>query len=150
MKEIELTQGKVAVIDDEDAESVSQRKWFYYNGYAWAKFNGKAVSLHRFIMNALPGELVDHADLDRLNCQRSNLRHCSYQQNRANARRNKVNKTGFKGVYPTRRKQKPFRAAIKFSGNTIYLGCFGTPEEAARAYDEKAKELFGEFARTNF
>ena len=101
------------------------------------------------------GVKVDHVDGDSLNNLRTNLRIATNAQNMHNRKVSKNNKIGFKGVYekghcltgaPTGR----YAATLRVDGRTEHVGYFGSPEEAARAYDRRAIEVRGEFARTNF
>lgn len=151
-KQIPLTQGKVAIVDDDMYEFLSQWKWRSAKDkntwYAVRSIARKTIGMHRVITNASPGQLVDHWNGDGLYNVRQNLRVCTDGQNRANRRIQKNNKSGFKGVCWSKDKKK-FHAYIT-SGNIIHLGYFNDPEAAARAYDAKARELHGEFARTNF
>lgn len=145
--EIPLTRGYVAVIDDDDWAVVGGRKWHVIVGphtaYGCTKIGGKHVRLH----NLLTGrEYVDHADGNGLNNCRSNLRDGSGFKNHANTWMRADNKSGFKGVQPLR---GHWQAQIRVGGKPIYLGFYGTPEEAAEAYDQAAVKHFGEFARTN-
>jgi hypothetical protein len=150
MKQIPLTQGEFALVDDEDFEELSRYKWqVLRNGprsYAVRKA-GKQIRMHRQITNAPDGMLVDHRDGNGLNNQRFNLRVCTAAENARNIRVHKDNKTGFKGVG---RSQGKYRAYIVVAKKFIFLGRFGDPESAARAYDKAAKQHFGQFARTNF
>jgi hypothetical protein len=154
MKQIPLTQEKVAIVDDDMYEYLSQWKWHYVNGYAvrsetCAPGKQKAVFMHRLIMQAPDGMEVDHKETeDTLNNQRSNLRLCTHSQNNHNRTKYSNNTSGYKGVFPL--PSKRWRACIKNQGERLHIGVFDTPEEAARAYDAKARELFGEFANTNF
>lgn len=93
---------------------------------------------------------IDHWNHDALDNRKSNLRPCTETQNNGNMRGYSV--TGFKGVsyLPNSSKKKPWRAGIKYHGHGVHLGLYATPEEAARAYDAKALELFGAFAHLNF
>lgn len=156
MREIPLTKGKVALVDDEDHEWLSAWKWqalvVKTKRYAFRTYKQegrtRTVYMHRAIAADIRGE-VDHVDGDGLNNQRANLRPASDSQQRQNARRRSDNTSGFKGV--TRRSGvRPWSARIKRDGICRHLGAFTTPEEAARAYDRAALELFGEFARLNF
>jgi hypothetical protein len=161
VREIPLTKGYVALIDDDDFELVSAHKWsaivhrnpsgsVYVYAHRTVVIDGRQVQLrlHRFLMDAKPGELVDHKDSDGLNNQRHNIRHCTRTQNNVNiVHPHKQSKCGFIGVHAYRRK---WRARISVANRRVHLGLFETPEDAARAYDRKAIELHGEFARLNF
>jgi len=157
MKEIKLTNGGVALVDDEDFEELNHFRWFGHSEgttiYAWRhQYNGHRkygkVKMHRQIMKANPGEIIDHADRNGLNNQKSNLRFCLNSQNLMNTRIRSDNTSGFKGVtYHSQNKR--WRATINKDGKQVSLGCYGTPEEAAFAYNKAAFELFGEFARPN-
>jgi hypothetical protein len=94
---------------------------------------------------------VDHRNGDGLDNQRANLRICTHSQNMYNAKKRSTNTTGFKGVYRSRTKHiVRFRAQIQIHRKQIYLGSYSSLEDAARAYDNKAREIYGEFANTNF
>lgn len=150
MKEIKLTKGFVAQVDDEDYEYLNQWKWYIYidRSYRYAirrdYKSGKRIRMHRIIINAPDNMLVDHIDHNGLNNQRCNIRLCTNTQNQWNM---KGRRNGYKGVSV---EKYCFRASIKYKGKTIHLGSFKTEIEAARAYDAKAKELFGDFAYLNF
>ena len=109
--------------------------------------------MHRLVMSRILGrelernEIIDHVNGNGLDNRRENLRISTNSQNLANRRKNCNNTSGFKGVQP---KRKKYSACVGFQGKKIRLGVYDTPEEAARAYDEKAKELFGEYANLNF
>jgi len=159
MVEVPLTQGKVALIDDEDAERVLAHKWcarwdkscrrWRAIRYASGKQKGRAAFLHRFIMNAPDGIQVDHINQDPLDNRRSNLRFATNSQNCCNKGRHIDNASGFKGVWWNKRRGT-FHAEIEHNGKRYHLGCFATAEVAARAYDVAALVLHGEFARINF
>lgn len=157
---IPLTQGKVATIDVEDYERISVNRWFakfhHGNWYAYRKVGtgkGSVSFMHRVVLSAIPSIKIDHKDGDGLNNRRDNLRVATDSQNQFNAKRRKDNSSGFKGVQiycGNGQRTKQWKAQIRHHGHVIYLGKFDDPAEAARIYDSKAKELFGEFARLNF
>lgn len=93
---------------------------------------------------------VDHINGDGLDNRRSNLREANAAQNAANAGLRSDSVSGFKGVYPNTAGGLPWKAEIRANGKRRYLGIFGDPATAARAYDAAAREAFGEFARLNF
>jgi len=160
MKEIQLTQGYVALIDDEDYERVSLYNWLIRNSrkdsnkiYAvtsiWITALHKSyyIRMHRFILNNNPlGLEVDHKDGNGLNNQKDNLRLCTRQQNAQNVK--KKDGRDYKGVSTTRNPNK-FRAYIKKDKRFYSLGYYNTRLEAALAYNKKAIELFGEYANLN-
>lgn len=153
MKTIKLKDGYIVQIDDEDFERISKFKLYisisgktqYVRGYG----NKKQFRLHRLILNITDPKIsVDHIDGNGLNNQKSNLRACSHKQNSRNKRLNRNTSTGYKGVSLAKRKNK-FRAYIKTESRQLHLGHFNTAEEAAKAYNIKALELFGEYAKLN-
>jgi len=132
----------------EDWDWISGINWHVTNiGYAVTNcrvHEPRMLLLHRIILNAPKDMQVDHINGNRLDNRRENLRLCTHQQNCMNR---KPVTPGYKGVSWAKGK---WRAQIRYQGYTHYLGNnFDAPEEAAQAYDEKAKELFGEFARLN-
>lgn len=156
--EIPLTQGKVALVDDEDYERVSQFKWhakrvpdsdLFYAARNVANPYGRRgyQRLHSFILDATPAQEIDHWDGDGLNNTRANLRFATTAQNQANRRRSRNNTTGFKGVSWCRGR---YRARIKINSRYTSLGVYDSGPEAARAYDQAALIHHGEFARLNF
>ena len=154
---IPLTKGEYTIIDAVDYPLIKRvRCWQYANGYATtclpidtpAGVHRKTVCLHQLLNPTW--KYTDHKDRNRLNNRRSNLREATMSQNNYN--RSSSGKSKYKGVSIYRRKSgKPyFRATIKHNYKYIDLGYFYNEEEAGRAYDKKAKELFGEFAKLNF
>lgn len=159
MKELNLTQRKIALVDDEDYEKVRYFRWYAYYDPAMRSFipqrniteedgTRRTIYLHRFVMNAPKGSVVDHIDHDTLNCQKSNLRICTHAQNMLNRRVYKNNKTGFKGVEWRPEKNK-FVARIRADNKKIHLGYFTDKVEAAKAYNTAAIKYHGEFANLN-
>lgn len=150
VKQIPLTKGLVAIVDDEDYERVSIFKWNAGHNerrtcYAQRATRDKTIMMHRFILGAQDEQEVDHIDGDGLNNQKSNLRLCSRRENQWHKRG--WAPSGFKGVYPMGKK---WRAVITAYGHKHYLGCFDSPVAAARMYDQAARQLHGDFAYLNF
>lgn len=140
---IPLTQGKFALVDDDLYPLLSQYRWCYHvRGYAVTCIHYKTVYMHRMVMNAQPGQLVDHIDGDKLNNTRANLRFATAAQNQ----QNKAPRTGFKGVTFTKGR---WHARIKVQGKLRYLGAFDDPTSAALLYDAAARYFFGAFACPN-
>ena len=155
MKTIELSQGQIAFVDDEDFEKVSRITWWaqrgknkhnwYARGYLPA-VDGKRrkVLLHKFVLSS--SGRIDHKNGNSLDCQKSNLRAATNSQNIANAKKRVDGITSkFKGVY-WNKQTRCWRAKAK----RTHLGDFLNESDAARAYDKEAKKVFGEFARLNF
>ena len=152
MKIIPLTQGHVALVDDNDYPLLSQHKWCAAKGhntfYAVRSPKGskKLEKMHIVLMGYPTGLMVDHRDHNGLNNQKNNLRLATNSQNQANANGwKRVSK--FRGVHKDRNK---WRARIENNGVKYNLGSFNNREDAAQSYNEKAKELFGDFASLNF
>lgn len=151
MKIIFLSRGFEAKVSDIDYERLRKHRWWAFQSsqsntwYAYTQVKRKTIFMHRMITGCPKGMEVDHQDNDGLNNQRDNLRICCRSQNAIN--RAFWTETGFKGVYKDRLK---FRARITYLGELMNLGTYATAEEAAMVYDQKAFELFGEFAFLNF
>lgn len=159
MRELPLTRGRVALIDDEDFERASEHKWFarpsgrdrYYAARRDRKA-GKVIRLHRFILGAQDDQIVDHIDGDGLNNQRANLRFCNRAENAWNTGR-RLGRPLPKGVCAPAQlssSARPFIAKIVANAKQHYLGTFSDPIEAGLAYDSAAIRLHGAFARLNF
>lgn len=151
---IPLTQGQTTVVDDADARFASL-KWYAKpikrrtGGFYAARIEqGTTVYLHRVILSATAGVLVDHINGDGLDNRRANLRLATLSQNLMN--RVSTSATGFRGVEPSYRKAHPWAACLYKGKRRTRLGSFSTAEEAARAYDRAALAQYGEFAKLNF
>ena len=148
---VELSQGEWALVDDTDIKRVSKYSWSITTkaGYAQAgRIKNNPVLMHRFILDFPDGE-IDHINHNKLDNRRSNLRICSHEQNSYNTKLRSDSTTSFKGVSFDKSRNR-FCSFINQNSSRYFLGYFSTPEEAAEAYDEKAIELFGEFAYLNF
>jgi hypothetical protein len=152
-REICLTRGLVAIVDDADYERFNEYTWSAMAGgsgfIAARRVMGRLVSLHREITGAKKGETVDHRNGNTLDNRRQNLRVCTARENWQNRKRDGRNTTGYKGV-SKRHYGKKFRAYIYDKGKQKFLGDYDLAEEAAKAYDQAAVALYGSFARTNF
>lgn len=144
-----IGEGKFAIIDDCDYSKIKgQRLWMIRSGYVVTYVHKKGnVYLHRLITGASKGKNVDHINHNKLDNRRSNLRICTDEQNQANRIKNMDNTSGYKGVTKNRRM---WVARISIKGKLKHLGIFKEKIQAAKAYDYKAKELWGEYAHTNF
>lgn len=155
MKKINLNHGEVALVDDADFKYLNQFTWYTTKGYVvrsnWKDGKqGTAIRMHNDIMNPPSDKIVDHINGNGLDNRRSNLRICTWAQNLCNKKIDKRNKTGYKGVYNEPEGSKnPYRAMIGYDHKLRYIGLYATAEDAARAYNDAARELHGEFARLN-
>jgi hypothetical protein len=157
MKRIKLTQGKFALVSDEDYEFLSQWKWCackdhktFYAVRGLPGVNGKptTIKMHRVIAERIGIKNPDHKDQNGLNNQRSNLREATQSQQIANQNLRRNNTSGYKGVSWFKRAEK-WRAYIRVSRKQIYLGLFMDIKDAAKAYNKAALKYFGEFAVLN-
>lgn len=149
---IPLTRGLYAIVDTADYEWLSQYRWCVLGGgdrpYACRRENGRTIYMHREIMQAPAGMCVDHIEGFTLDNRRANLRTCTVAENARN-RKGNSGRTLFKGVTYQKHANK-YKASIGCEGAPRHIGYYDDPVEAAKAYDRKALELFGEFARLNF
>lgn len=148
MREITLTKGMVAIVDDEDFDLLSRFNWCYSGTYAVGGVFGKKTYMHRFLNGTAEGLDTDHINGNKLDNRKCNLRSSSRSHNMANTVRNKNNTSGYKGVHKSRVPlAKPWIAQITKDRRNVYLGYYETPEDASRAYQSAAYELFGQFAK---
>ncbi|MGC4375766.1 HNH endonuclease [Fictibacillus sp. Mic-4] len=153
MAEIPLTKGFVAIVDECDYEYLSNFPWHYSKGYAINRSSffhedgkRKTVLMHRLILQVDPRHEVDHINGNSLDNRRNNLRIANRAENSRNIKTPSHNTSGYKGVTKSK---KGWRASIHLNSEKIHIGVFKTKEDAAKAYNIKALELFGDFARLN-
>jgi hypothetical protein len=167
MREIPLTRGLCAIVDDSDYNWISKLKWnaipkctksgFYAVGQVMLGFkNQKRTWMHREILGVRNHKKieVDHINGNGLDNRRCNLRVCSHSQNSRNRKIQTNNKTGYKGVNvrlacTIRKYCASLNVNINYKRKCYHLGYFKTAKEAALAYNNKAKEIYGEFAKLN-
>lgn len=151
MREIPLTKGAVALVDDEDYARVAAFKWHRSkSGYAARtdrRVGKRYVMMHRFVLGFPDAPQIDHVDLNGLNNQKANLRPCTPTQNLRN--RPPLKGREFKGI-TFRHEKGRWEAGIYIARRRLFLGTYKTDVAAARAYDAAAIKYFGEFAWLNF
>lgn len=146
-----LTQGKIAIVDEQDFNCLSQYDWTFDGVYAHrsVKIGNKwtHVRLHHVILGKHPvGLHVDHRNGDKLDNRRSNLRFATRSQNLANAKLRKDNTSGAKGVYQIG--EHKWYAQVRANGRTYHVGRFTNFNDAVNARHRRAIQLHGEFANT--
>lgn len=151
---IKLTQGKYAIVDERDYDWLSQKRWYaWWSGGHWyvrrCGDNGTKIFMHRQILNAQKGEVIDHINNNGLDNRRKNIRKCTWQQNAMNMKPHKDSSSKYKGVF-WHKKGKKWSAQIRVNGHRNHLGLFVKEIDAAIAYDNAAKENYGEYAWLNF
>jgi hypothetical protein len=163
LPKVRLTSGKVALVDEDDYDGVvSMGKWSEENGYAVRQIRvggrkgpARRIWMHRFVLGVsepYPAVEVDHVNHDGLDNRKVNLRKVTKIGNQRGRTRN-ANKrsSSYNGVFydPSPRGKKPWRVKIRVGGILKSSGRYATQEEAAKVYDERASELFGEHAKLN-
>lgn len=163
MKKIKVGLSNFAIVDDSDYQRVSSFNWcIHADGYAINKIpigpspkNGREnrsvdTLMHRLILGAKKGEIVDHINGNRLDNRKENLRLVNRFQHRWNSGKRSDNASGYVGVhkYSSGYRPNPWVAQITYKKKKMHLGYFKTPEEASRVYQEKAIEFFGEYKRS--
>lgn len=151
--QIKLTKGKYTIVDADTYEWASKLKWYASNwktGFYATRRKGKNnTSLHREIMQAPKGLMVDHINGDTLDNRKCNLRLCSNKENQRNQKLQLRSTSGYKGVHWHKCNDK-WIVNIKVDGKLIHLGYFTDVIEGAKAYDKAALFYFGSFANINF
>jgi HNH endonuclease/AP2 domain len=152
-KIIKLTQDQYTIVDADTFVWASKYKWhaaFWKNGFYANRRNGKGhIPLHREILNAPTGSIVDHINGDTLDNRKENLRLCTSTENTRNQRLVKRNTSGYKGV-SWHKHQKKWIVRIRVNRKLIHLGYYKELIAAAKAYDVAARFYFKEFANLNF
>lgn len=136
---------KLIKLDKEDRYLLKEHSWrLDSHGYPVCRYKNKYVRIHGLILPKKEGFMVDHINRNILDNRRCNLRYVTRQQNVMNSSMRKDNTSGYKGIFWFKRNKK-WQASIGFQKKSIHLGFFLTKEEAASAYQKKAKELFGAY-----
>lgn len=158
MAEIVLSTGDIVLIDDEDYPLLSRHSWQRAGsfGYVSTELHGSANRYHTLYMHRLVmggHVMVDHKDGNVLDCRKQNLRQATFSQNGANCRKMQLRKgkptsSKYKGVFFDNRLGK-FRAGVTKHKKRYDCGAYSNEDDAARAYNAKAFELHGEYARLN-
>ena len=159
MKEIFITKGKIAIVDDDDFEYLNQWKW-YCRAHDYAVRDMRVINdsrlsktnyvlMHREVIYAPAGYEVDHVNHNTLDNRKENLRLCTHSQNAKNTKMPKNNTSGYKGVNWKKERNKWY-AYITVEQTRLFLGYYNNVIEAAHAYDYAASIYFGEFACLNF
>lgn len=155
---VPISGGLFAKIDQADADVVLSYSWHLRKTsgdhvYAQTSIRrGKSVKrlrMHHLIVPRMPGTVTDHINGDTLDNRRANLRRCSVAQNCQNQALGKRNTSGYRGVSWQADKRR-WRAYISVNGRKRFLGRYTQAEDAARAFDKAAREIWGEFATLNF
>jgi hypothetical protein len=157
-RRIYLDEGIYTIVDPEDYYRLKKFNWYLliWNKKFYARCNikigsteTKTVSMHRMILNAPKGILVDHINGDSLDNRRANLRFATHQQNACNSRKKAGCTSKYRGVSWNKHKKK-WRATLQYKGKSVFHKMFDSEIEAARTYDAAAKIHHGIFARLNF
>ena len=148
---VELTQGKIAIIDTKNVPLIKNYPWYAWfnkntnSWYAAHKTAKRFFWMHRLVLNATKGVFVDHVNHDSLDNRETNLRFCTQSQNHHNQRIRSNNSTGFKGV-SFNKQRHGYMALIMVNKKRVELGVFDTAEKAHAAYCEAATRFFEDFA----
>ena len=155
MRTILLNTEIVAFVDDEDYDRLSKYNWSISQSesstqirrYEGTKRDGRWVPMANDVLQ-LYGVLIDHKNLNPFDNQKSNLRQATHSQNMMNRSKFSNTTSKYKGV-SWKKSNKKWVAQARYNGIVVYLGSFENELEAARAYNEYAKQYYGEFALLN-
>ena len=147
---ISLTRGKVAIVDTDDYEFLRRVAWFAIQDYSnpqsfYAKYGWHSIPMHRIIMLAEPGQLVDHINGDTLDNRKANLRIVTSSQNGMNRKIQGNNTSGVPGVTWHKRMQM-WQVRIGTGKGRIVVGSFTSKEDAIRVRYEAEEQHHGEYA----
>lgn len=150
MKKINLTQGKHALVDDENFDWLNQWKWSISHTYAsrtMYKPSKKSIRMHQLVLKVKKGQIIDHINHNTLDNRWENLRVCSAKENQYNSSIRKTNKTGFKGV--SIHSSGKYEARIGVNGRKLHLGLFLKAKDAAKVYSQAVLKYHAKFAYQN-
>lgn len=152
-KQIPVANGNHAIVDDEDFERLSKFKWHlnckrYAYTTVWDGVKSKQYSMHRMVLKCPNGKCPDHINGNGLDNRKSNLRAVTHQENTFNSKSHVDGSSKFKGVCWDKSRRRWYARIFK-DGKSTHIGRFICELEAAKAYNEKAKELYGENAHLN-
>lgn len=154
MKRVPLTRGKFALVDDEDFEWLNQWKWYCephrqtFYAVRRIRLSGnkrKTIRMHRLILDAPEGVLVDHKHGNGLDNRRFEIRLATHSENGFNRGKTVNNSSGLKGAYWQKQINRWY-SRITVNKKNIYLGTFSTAREASEAYKQAALKYHGDFA----
>jgi hypothetical protein len=154
MKKIPLSQGKFAIVDDEDYKELNKYKWWVNkNNNVWyakrTTWNGRRnlILMHRYILGVSKNLFCDHINGNGLDNRKENLRVCTMGENFKNTKKRANCKNVYKGVY--KQKSGKWRVTLFVNGKSKHIGQFIDIKNAAQAYNDAAKKYYGEFAFLN-
>lgn len=145
---IQTKKGETILLDNALLKKVKKFIWYVNKlGYACNDTEPRKL-MHSFIMDTPKGSVTDHINGNKLDNRKANLRICTQSQNMANSVMKKNNKSGYRGV-SWNKKYLKWEAYLTKDYKHYFLGYFSKKEDAALAYNRRAKELFGEFCKLN-